>query len=123
MKKTWMGATFALSVSLSHQVAADPATVEAVDVKQSVNTWTFSVTLSHGDTGWDDYADGWRVILEDGTILGMRELLHPHVEEQPFTRNLSGLKIPDNVHTVFIEARTNVGGWGDQRFNVDLKQK
>ncbi|MEQ9041693.1 MAG: hypothetical protein RIE24_25485 [Silicimonas sp.] len=123
MKKTWMGATFALSVSLSHQVAADPATVEAVDVKQSVNTWTFSVTLSHGDTGWDDYADGWRVILEDGTILGMRELLHPHVEEQPFTRNLSGLKIPDNVHTVFIEARTNVDGWGDQRFNVDLKQK
>ena len=44
----------------------------------------------HPDTGWDDYADGWRVLDMDGNELGMRVLHHPHVDEQPFTRSLSG---------------------------------
>ena len=29
------------------------------------------VTLTHPDTGWDDYADGWRVEDADGTVLGV----------------------------------------------------
>ena len=87
---------------------------------RSGDSWSFSVTLSHADTGWDDYANGWRVVLQDGTILGTRELLHPHVNEQPFTRSLAGVSIPDGVGTVFIEARTNVGGWGSSRFEMKL---
>ena len=79
-----------------------------------------SVTLRHGDTGWDDYADGWRVVAEDGTELGMRVLYHPHVEEQPFTRSLSGIAIPQDATRVFVEARTNADGWGAARFPVDL---
>ncbi|MEL7027071.1 MAG: hypothetical protein AAGO57_07585, partial [Pseudomonadota bacterium] len=71
------------------------------------------VTLRHGDTGWDDYADGWRVELADGSVLGTRELLHPHVNEQPFTRSLSGVEIPDGTNEVFIRASTNVDGWGE----------
>jgi len=42
----------------------------------------FDVTLSHGDTGWDDYADGWRIELEDGTILGTRVLAHPQIRRR-----------------------------------------
>ena len=100
---------------------ADDALVEAVEARRSGETWTFSVTLSHADTGWGDYADGWRVVAEDGSEYGFRELLHPHVEEQPFTRSLSGVSIPEGVTDVFVEARTIVEGWGSARFPVALK--
>jgi hypothetical protein len=100
--------------------AADDAVVEAVEARKSGSEWTFSVTLRHGDTGWDDYADGWRVVTDDGTELGARTLFHPHVNEQPFTRSLSGVAIPHGTPSVFIEARTNIGGWGDVRFEVSL---
>lgn len=100
---------------------ADDAVVEGVEARSSGDAWSFSVTLSHGDTGWDDYADGWRVVLEDGTELGLRVLHHPHVDEQPFTRSLGGVAVPDGVDEVFVEARTNVDGWGAARFAVSLK--
>jgi hypothetical protein len=56
---------------------ADPAEVAAVSLAQSSGSWTVSVTISHGDTGWDDYADGWRVEAPGGDILGTRVLHHP----------------------------------------------
>ena len=101
--------------------AADDAAITAVETRKDGDSWTFSVTLEHGDTGWDDYADGWRVVTENGTELGLRALLHPHVNEQPFTRSQSGIVIPDGVIRVFVEARTNTDGWGAARFAVDLQ--
>lgn len=100
---------------------ADDAVIEAAETRRSGETWTISVTLTHGDTGWDDYADGWRVVLDDGTELGTRVLLHPHVDEQPFTRSLNGVIVPEGVDEVFIEARTLTDGWGEARFPVSLK--
>lgn len=100
---------------------ADDATIESATAKAAGDTWSFSVTLKHADTGWDDYADGWRVVLEDGTELGLRVLHHPHVTEQPFTRSLNGVSIPNGVDKVFIEARTNTDGWGTARLAVSLK--
>lgn len=110
-----------LLLVLATPTLADDATIEDATARASGDTWTFSVTLRHGDTGWDDYADGWRVVAEDGTELGMRVLFHPHVEEQPFTRSLGGVVIPDGTSTVYIEARTNADGWGAARFPVSLK--
>jgi len=78
----------------------------------SGGTWRFEATVSHGDTGWDHYADAWRVIGPDGTVYGTRTLHHPHVNEQPFTRALSGVAIPAGVTEVTIEARDSVHGWG-----------
>ena len=101
---------------------ADPAVVESASAALSGSTWTVSATLSHGDTGWDDYADGWRVEAPDGTVLGTRELLHPHVDEQPFTRSLGGVVIPEGMETVMIRARTNVDGWGEAVFPLTLNQ-
>ena len=111
---------FALFLAAS-PAFADDAVIESVTAKGSGGVWSFSVTLSHGDTGWDDYADGWRVVLADGTVLGTRVLHHPHVNEQPFTRSLGGVEIPGGVAEVFIEARTNVDGWGKARHAVSLK--
>ena len=60
-------------------------------------TWRVEVTVEHADTGWDHYADAFEVIAPDGTVLGTRTLLHPHEAEQPFTRSLSGVRMPDGV--------------------------
>lgn len=115
-----MRCTF-LFLFLAMPAMADDAVIEAAEARASGGTWTFSVTLSHGDTGWEDYADGWRVVDESGDELGLRVLYHPHVEEQPLTRSLSGVAIPSDLDTVFIEARTNTDGWGAARFRVSLK--
>ena len=93
---------------------ADPAEIVDAKAQAAGDSWTVSVTLRHGDTGWDDYADGWRVELADGTVLATRVLVHPHVNEQPFTRSQSGITIPADVDQVMIRASTLTDGWGDE---------
>ncbi|SFD12446.1 hypothetical protein [Tropicimonas isoalkanivorans] len=99
---------------------ADPAVIEGARAVKNGGDWTVSVTLRHGDTGWEDYADGWRVIGPEGEVLGTRELAHPHETEQPFTRSLSGVTIPEDIAVVEIEARTSTGGWEGARFPLTL---
>jgi hypothetical protein len=97
------------------------AVVEAATAEPAgAGAWRISVTLSHGDTGWDHYADGWGVETEAGKALGFRELLHPHVTEQPFTRSLGGVRIPEGVSRVYIRARDSVHGWSEDRVPLDL---
>ena len=99
---------------------AGPADVAGVKVnKTAPNTYRFDVTVKHGDEGWDHYADRWDVVSPDGTVLGTRILHHPHVEEQPFTRSKSGIKIPKEVKTVIIRAEDSVHGLGEE--TVELK--
>ena len=42
---------------LAAPALADPPVVEHVNATYCGGGWRFDVTLSHGDTGWDDYAD------------------------------------------------------------------
>jgi hypothetical protein len=81
-------------------------------------TWRVEVTVEHADQGWDHYADAWEVVAPDGTVLGTRTLLHPHVEEQPFTRSLSGVAIPGDVAAVTVRARDSVHGHGGRELSV-----
>lgn len=83
--------------------------------------WRFDVTIAHPDTGWDHYADGWRIEDASGAELGLRVLAHPHIAEQPFTRFLSGVDLPVGTRTVFVRARDNIDGWSDQVFEVETK--
>jgi hypothetical protein len=90
-------------------------------------SWTFQVTVEHPDTGWEDYADGWDVVLPDGTAIKpdpdspfTRLLLHPHETEQPFTRSQGGIVIPDGVTQVTVRAHDLVDGFGGQEVMVDL---
>lgn len=101
---------------------ADPPTIIDAAAQQRDGIWSISVTLRHPDTGWDHYADGWEVLHPDGNRLGYRELLHPHVNEQPFTRSLGGVVIPAGVDYVLIRARDNVAGWDDATFRLNLKR-
>jgi hypothetical protein len=111
-------APFLLAVTPAH---ADPATVVAAEAVEAASGWRFDVTISHPETGWDDYADAWRIETPDGTVLGERPLAHPHVEEQPFTRSLSGVVLPGGLDRVVIRARTSVEGWGNDTYLLTLR--
>ena len=111
-----------LMILLPGAICADQAVIRHVEFEQHASSWTVAVTLQHADTGWDHYADGWRVVTADGKVLGHRTLYHPHVNEQPFTRNLSGITIPAGINTVFVEAHDKVHGWNTERLEVNLQQ-
>ena len=100
-------------------LAEDPV-IENVTATRQGDTWRFDVTISHPDTGWEHYADGWRVLDMDGNELGMRVLYHPHVDEQPFTRSLSGVVIPEGTRQVQVQARDLPAGWNEGTTVVDL---
>ena len=109
-------------------VAAGPALAGEADVlkveavPEGGGTWRFHVTVAHGDTGWDHYADKWEVVAPDGRVLGTRTLLHPHENEQPFTRSLGGVAVPDGVATVTVRAHDNVHGTGGKEMTVEISR-
>ena len=117
---------YVLTVLILMALAVPPALagdVEIVKVRASQNApgvYSFSVTLRHGDTGWKHYADGWEVVGAGGKVLGVRTLYHPHVDEQPFTRSLSGVKIPGGMKEVHIRAHDKVHGNGPKLFEISL---
>ena len=123
MASRWCTTGFLVFAVFSQPALAGEAdVVDAKISKSGTGTYTISATLKHGDTGWDHYADGWDVLAPDGTVLGTRKLLHPHVDEQPFTRSLSGVAIPDGTEFVTIRARDSVHGGGGAEFRLDLPQ-
>ena len=102
-------------------VYADDVKIVVVEFRSDEgNHWSVDVTLKHGDTGWDHYADNWRIVDDKGNILGNRVLYHPHVDEQPFTRSLSSVKVPEGTTIVYVEAHDKVHGWTPNRLKVDL---
>ena len=111
---------FALMMAAS-SANAGQAKIEDASARKSGDAWTFSVTIRHDDSGWDHYADSWTVSAPDGTELGRRDLAHPHENEQPFTRSLSGVQVPGNVTEVVIRAHDSVHGWSDETLTVKLK--
>lgn len=97
--------------------------VVAVDAQQqSDGKWRFSVTLLHEDEGWDHYANRWDVVGPDGTVFGERVLAHPHENEQPFTRSLSGVAIPEEVTSVIVRGNDSVHGLGGKELTVELSR-
>ena len=80
----------------------------------------FSVTVRHDDAGWDHYANRWEILTADGDILGVRELLHPHDNEQPFTRTLAGVSIPAGLDAVLVRALDSLHGAGGKTMTVNI---
>ncbi|MEH6401973.1 MAG: hypothetical protein V7750_01280 [Sneathiella sp.] len=88
-------------------------------VKTEADIYRFSVTVQHVDEGWDHYADRWEVLDTKREVLGTRVLMHPHENEQPFTRSMT-LSIPMHVKTVTIRAHDKEHGYGGQEVNMVL---
>lgn len=100
---------------------AGEAGVIAVDVKsEGNNKYSFDVAVLHKDEGWKHYADKWDIVAPDSTVLDTRVLLHPHVNEQPFTRSLSFVKIPKTISQVTIRAHCSIHEYGGKTVTVDL---
>jgi len=103
--------------------AAGCADVVDVVVTAQGGTYRFDVTVASVETGWDKYADRWEVVGADGTVYGTRVLAHPHVDEQPFTRSASGIRIPGDVSTVVVRAHDSVAGTCGDTLAVELPDR
>ena len=106
----------------SQALAGEADVVAAEAAPEGAGTWRFNVTVAHEDSGWDHYADKWDVLAPDGTVLGTRVLLHPHEDEQPFTRSLSGVAVPAGIDRIILRAHDSVHDYGGKELEIELKR-
>lgn len=100
---------------------AGEANVLDVDVScNSDSICRFDVTVRHDDEGWKHYANRWEVLSPDGKILAARVLAHPHDDEQPFTRSLANVRIPDDLSEVVVRAHDLIHEFGGKELVVQL---
>jgi len=111
-----VGAAQAADVAAQKHPDVIAATVQA----RPGDTFDFDVTVSSPYDTPRRYADAFRVAGEDGAIFGERRLLHDHAGEQPFMRDLYGIKIPPGVCRVVIQARDQKYGYGGRKLEVLL---
>jgi hypothetical protein len=123
-KLAWMLLALLIALHPALSQDAEEGCAHVVDATASLSadgiTWTIAATVSSTETGWDKYADEWKVESE-GIVLGTRTLAHPHVTEQPFTRSLSGIEIPDDVSVVTVSARDSVLGYCGDSFELRIR--
>lgn len=121
MNRVLVTALFMCPLMAAGMASAGEANVLRVKASVSGSTWGFSVTVRHADEGWDHYADRWEVLTLEGKVLATRVLAHPHVGEQPFTRGLSGVEVPEGMKEVVVRARDSVHGYGGAEVRIDLQ--
>jgi hypothetical protein len=97
-----LAATLMLACGLAHAGEAD--VIAATAKRNADGTYRIDATIKSRDTGWDYYAERFEVVTKDGRILATRVLLHPHQDEQPFTREVDNVKIPDGISEVKVRA-------------------
>lgn len=107
---------------LSFAYAGETDVIKVEVRQQGNNSYSFDVTVTHHDEGWDHYANKWDIVSPDGTVLGTRTLHHPHTNEQPFTRSLSQVKIPEGISQVSVRAHDSVHEYGGKTAIVELPQ-
>ncbi len=98
---------------------AGEADVWSVELEETApGVYTITAEVEHADDGWDHYADAWQVLTPDGKVIATRELAHPHMNEQPFIRSLSGVEIPADIAEITVRARDLVHGFGGREVTV-----
>jgi hypothetical protein len=128
-RSAWRAVGVAVLVLMATAVDAQPST--ATDVRfpdvlsatvrsMAADRFDFDVTISSPYDTPRRYADGFRVMQLSGAVLGERTLWHDHQAEQPFTRDLYGVKIPAGVRVVRIQARDQKHGYGGRTIEVPL---
>lgn len=118
MQKMFM---FLLIIYSGISIASEAKIIDVKAELTSAQKFNFIVTVKHADTGWDHYADAWRIYTPDGELIGERVLYHPHVNEQPFTRNLLGIRIPQDLHEVVIKASCSKFGESKKGYTLKLQ--
>jgi len=114
---------FAQSNLNSYSTSLEYAQVKKVIVSKKANGgYCFKVTIRHNDTGWDNYADAWKVSDMHGNTIATRVLGHPHVDEQPFTRSMCGIVIPSSTKRVIISAKSTKNGYKGKPYIYTIKK-
>jgi hypothetical protein len=98
--------------TVTAETAVFPDVLDAQLTRNADGSFNIAVTISSPYDTPQQYADGWRVLAPDGTVLGEHTLLHDHANEQPFTRTQRGVIIPSDVLSVTVEGRDLVNGYG-----------
>lgn len=111
---------FGLALWVGCSALAGEVTIVEAKAAKTDDTWTVAVTLNHPGEDGKHRADLWRIVDQDGTVLATRKLGHAH--DQPFTRDLKGVKIPAHLDVVYIEAHDKVHGWAQERFTLKLEE-
>lgn len=106
-----------LSLVSGNALAGEADVVGAAISSLGDGRYRIDATVLHGDEGWDHYANRWDVLAADGTVLGSRELAHPHENEQPFTRSLT-ITLPAGTTVVRLQANDSVHGLGGKVFEL-----
>lgn len=99
---------------------AGEADVVAASAECAARVCRFVVSVRHADEGWKHYADRYEVLAPDESILATRVLRHPHVTEQPVTRELEGVVIPAGVKRVKVRAHDLVHEYGGAEATVEI---
>ena len=103
---------------------AGEADVEAAEaIPKGNGRYRIRVTVRHADTGWEHYADRFEILDGQGNLLGTRVLHHPHVDEQPFTRSLDNVLIPDDLQSVTVRAHDSQHGYGGGTMTLKLPDR
>jgi hypothetical protein len=97
-----------------------PDILSAKVTPRGADIFDFDVTVSSLYDTAQRYADAFRVLSPDGRPLGERVLLHDHADEQPFTRDLHGVRVPAGIRIVVIQGRDKTHGYGGKTLDVEL---
>jgi hypothetical protein len=120
-------AAFAVSANAGiAQDALKPMFPDIIAVKvqpRGSGSFDFDVTMSSPYDTAQRYADAFRIVAKDGKVFGERVLLHDHADEQPFTRGLTGVKIPIGVQFVIVQGRDQKSGYGGKTIEVRLPER
>jgi hypothetical protein len=117
MYKLLITSIFLSSISLANEASVLKAKVTC----NNQNICSFSVTVKHNDTGWKHYVNAYEILTKDRELIAKRVLHHPHVNEQPFTRSISNVKIPKESKFVIIRAHDLVHKYGGEELTVNIK--
>lgn len=123
MRKLFIYLTFLISIYFlsTNAFASDAEIIQAKAELNAAQKFNISVTVKHADTGWDHYANAWRIYSLDGKLIAERVLHHPHVKEQPFTRNLLAVSIPAEINEVTIVAVCSDTGESEKSYTLKLR--
>ncbi|MEK6750061.1 MAG: hypothetical protein AABY83_12790, partial [Pseudomonadota bacterium] len=106
-------------------VSAMASDAQVVDVEFKYargGQWQVSTLVSHANTSWTDFIDRWRVVSDDGDVLGEKFLNPEQVALGDFDKTVLMVDIPHAITTVYVEAHDSVKGWGKERIKVDLSR-
>ncbi len=93
---------------------------EAPEADLPASICRFSVTVQHADTGWKHYANRYDLLDVNGPLISSRVLRHPHVDEQPFSRELGPIAIRHDVEKVKVRANDLIHGTGGAEVIVEI---